>query len=379
MSAKQNQEEMKVFEYYARYGWPIHRMFIKNVLSRRCTRCTLSEKATTLVDGICELCRHPKPEDPNLPSKADRERMSREVDEILKSHEGKGRGQFDALQLFSGGKDSVYLLHILRTRFPKLRILALMIDNTFLPEFAFTNAQRVFDQLSVASLTFRPDRAFYDKIFRHAFLNLGTRESADVVDQFDGDIIHDVSRNVAARFKIPLIISGVQIVQVLRYVGIKHYETPRTIEEGRRTELAGFQLASFLNKDELAYFWDGTQWPKEDLPRTIFPFYAWEYHEDKVIEEVTSLGLIPKKSTNPLATNHHLLPLMGAVDIIRLGYSSYEPEFADLIRSGKAERAFWQSVFEMQEYAIKTKQFLNQSIDTALKRLSLTRSDLNLN
>lgn len=312
------------------------------------------------------------------PDTETKKRMSFEIDSLFEKYGGKGRDQYDCLLLFSGGKDSIYLLHLLTIRFPNLRILLLLVDNTFLPPTATLNASHVANVLRMPYVAVRPSPAFYEKVFRHAFLNLGTKESAIVIDQFDGDILHDVARNFAVRYAIPLIVSGVQAVQVERYVGIKNYETPRSFEESRRTQVAGLEFSTFLNKDDLVYFWDGTKWPKKSIPRMLYPLYAWDYEEKNVIEIIQKLGLLSKKKLSPLATNHQLLPLMGAVDIARFGYSSYEPEFANLIRAGGADRKFWQAIFEMQEYAMKTNTFVKGSVDAALKRLSLTRKDLSL-
>jgi hypothetical protein len=339
--------------------------------------CAVSEKYSPLIHGVCAVCR-----DTNNaisgPDPETRKRMSVEIDAIFEKYSEHGRDQFDCLLLFSGGKDSIYLLHVLKTRFPNLRILLLFIDNTFLPLQALTNATQVAAKLRVPLTTIQPDPRFYEKVFRHAFLNLGQRESSVVVDQFDGDLHGDIARNFAVRHSIPLIADGAQTVQVERYIGIQNYETLRSFEENKRTHLAGFQLDTFLNADDLAHFWDGTKWPKKSIPRMIFPLYAWEYEEKNVIETIQKLGLLSKKKLSPLATNHQLLPLMGAVDIARLGYSSYDPEFANLIRTGGADKKFWQSILEMQEYVMKKNRFVKNSIDTGLKRLSLTRKDLDL-
>ena len=371
------EQEMRLYEWYARHVWPFHRIFVRNKLSKRCTACAVSENFSPLIHGLCEPCRNHETRI-HGPSPEERKRMSTELDTLFEKYSGKGKEQFDCLLLFSGGKDSIYLLHILRTRFPKLRILLLLVDNTFLPPEATANASAVAQKLRVPYIATRPSPSFYEKVFRHAFLTLGQKHSNIGIDQFDGDILFDVARNYAVRQAIPLIVSGVTAIQVEQYAEIKNYETPRSIEEGKRTHIAGQELASFLDKDELAYFWDGTQWPKKSIPRMIYPFYAWNYTEKDVVKTLNKLGLLKKKKSSPLSTNHQLIPLMGAVDIARFGYSSYEPEFANLIRAGGADPKFWRAIFEMQEYAMKTNTFVKGSVDIALKRLSLTRKDLSL-
>jgi len=377
MSTTSSEREMRFAEWYARRLWPIHRLFLGGVLAKRCKRCTVPESYSPLEDGVCEVCRSGSAPSSG-PSPERKRKMSEELDQVFKACEADSQSQYHCLVLVSGGKDSTYLLHQLKTRYPRLRLLALTVDNTFLPAVALENASRVAAALRVSSIVLRPDPGFYEKIFRHAFLHLDGRLSAVVVDQCDGDILHDTGRIVAARFNIPLVVSGIQAIQVEQYLGLQSYESERSFDESRRTHAAGFELASFLGPAELSYFWDGTKWPKASIPRMLFPFYAWEYNEADVVNTIERLGLIPRRKLSPLATNHKLIPLMGAVDVTRFGYSSYDPEFAVLVRGGLADKGIWQAILEMQEYAIKKNRFVTASIDEVLKRLALTREELGL-
>lgn len=377
MSTASSEREMQFAQWYARHLWSFHRVFLGRILAKRCQRCTVPETYSPLQDGVCEICRSGQAPSTG-PSLERKKVMTAELDQIFKACEADDRAQYHAVVLVSGGKDSTYLLHQLKTRYPRLRLLALTVDNTFLPTVALENASRVVSALGVSSMVLRPDPAFYEKIFRHAFLHLDGRLSAAVVDQCDGDILHDTGRIVAARFNVPIVVSGIQAIQVEQYLGLQTYESDRAFNEGRRTHAAGFELASFLRPAERAYFWDGTKWPTQAIPRMLFPYYAWEYNEADVVSTIERLGLLPRRKLSPLATNHKLIPLMGAVDVARFGYSSYDPEFAVLVRGGLAEKGYWQAILEMQEYAMKTNRFVKAAIDEVLARLSLTRRELGL-
>jgi hypothetical protein len=76
-------------------------------------------------------------------------------------------------------------------------------------------------------------------------------------------------------------------------------------------------------------------WPVERVPRVLYPFVAWGYDEDRLRNEVVRLDLIPPGRDNPLATNNDTIPVMLAVDYCVLGYSGFEPEFAELVRAAK--------------------------------------------
>ncbi len=371
-----SEQEKQLTEWYGLHVWWLHRLFLTQTLDTRCRQCTLPSKLSPLHNGICEICRSgPKPIGPNSDEKR---RMSAEIDRLLKKYDGDTKFQYHCLILVSGGKDSTYLVYQLQKRYPWLRILALTVDNSFLTDVALTNVDRVIFTLRVPAIKLRPEPAFYEKVFRHAFLNLNDRLSAAVVDQCDGDILHDLGRNTAARFGIPIVMSGIQAIQVEQYLDIHTYESERSSEFLPRTQMAGFPLDSFLEPWEKSYLWDGTKWPKKSVPHMLYPFYAWEYREQDVITTMTTLGLLRHGNTSPLATNHKLIPLMGAVDVTRFGYSSYDPEMAILVRSGLADKKYWQMILEMQEYAMKKNKFVKTSVNEALERLSLTRANLGL-
>ena len=74
------------------------------------------------------------------------------MNRILAEHQGRGEGAYDALLLFSGGKDSVYMLKRMRDEFPALRILAFTVDNTFMSPVAQENVAYLIRKLDVDHL-----------------------------------------------------------------------------------------------------------------------------------------------------------------------------------------------------------------------------------
>jgi hypothetical protein len=372
--------EIEAFLRFVVEEWPRLRQCVAEQISRRCRRCILSEKCSPLVNGLCEVCRSgPELEATSPLVHSNRATMPGELDGILCDHAGRGRGQHDALVLFSGGKDSTYLLHRLCREHPALRLLAVTIDNGFMSQVALANARRVIERLNRTDhMIFTPKPNLFRKTFRHAFTHLNAGGCYSTVDRMDGDLVFDIARNLAAALEIPLVIAGLSPTQVERILGLKHFESLRAVECSRRSHSAGFNLAELYDPGDWAYWWDGSAWPIERVPRVLFPFYAWEYDEQRIRAEVVQSGLIETGNDNPLVTNNDTIPLMLAVDVMFLGYSGFEPEFAELVRAGKADRAWWVSVFESLEYQARRGSFLPRCVADTLERLGLSHGDVGL-
>ncbi len=369
--------EVRLFEFYIKFCWPLHRVFIRGHLTPRCKKCILPETYSPLENGVCKICGEDGG-DSTPHSKSDRARMQQEMDDIVKAAQARDDVRFHILLLFSGGKDSSYLLHKLLQEHPGARILALTVDNTFMSPVAMENVQEIVKRLGVDHMVFRPRAETMEKMFRHAFTHLNERGCAGTVDQFDGDFFTDAARNIAAEMNIPLVFRGLSRTQVEEILNLDSFVTTPEMDAESRSRVAGVELREIFDDREMSYWWNGPKWPADRRPRMLFPFYIWDMEEEFIKSEVLRLKLTPGGDVSPLITNNRLIPLMGIVDMVQFGYSSFEPEFARMVRAGKADRLHWLYSFETLEYAARTGRFLGDSIDEVLQRLSLARQDLGM-
>jgi hypothetical protein len=326
-------------EFYARYVWPVQRVVAK--VSRRCSRCILSEKCSPLEGGVCEQCRNAESMPRTQMSEAPETLVG--LDEFVREVEsfvGTGRSRHDALLLLSGGKDSAFVLHKMRTTFPKLRLLCLTVDNGFMSPVALTNAAYTASKMESDLLTLRSRAPEFARALREAFLSVKGRGCYSVVDYADGSLVFQVGRETAEELGIPLLIGGLSWVQLQHIVGINGFEVPG-----------------------------------EGQTRSFFPLAVWRVNEQVIRKTVTDLGLIEPGQESPLATNSPLITAMTVVDVLNLGYSSFEPEFAQLVREGKTDRRLWLHLFEMVEYLTRTGP-LKKEAGQVLAKLDLTLDDV---
>jgi hypothetical protein len=376
MEATERIAELNDFLHFALAEWPVLRSAGAQGLARRCKRCIVSERYSTLAGGVCAICRDGDASRAPAPRGIDTDEISIELDSLLRRHEGLGK-KHDLLVMYSGGKDSTYLVHRLTTEYPRLRTLSVLVDNGFLSEVALSNARRVFAMLDADHAIVAPKRSLFRKVFRHALTHLDGGGCYSSVDRLDGELTFGIGRNLAAALEIPLVAIGISAEQCVRILGLHGFESPKELEALPRGP-SEHGLEGCLDQDEALYWWDPRRWPVDRLPRVLFPFFAWQLPEQKIREEVVGLGLIPPGQENPLVTNSDLVPVMLAVDIAHLGYSGFEPEFAQMVREGKADRQWWLNVFEAAEYLARKGELLPRCIDDTLCKLQLTRRELSL-
>lgn len=110
------------------------------VASNRCTQCLLTSAHpdAQIVDGVCAVCRWFET------VRADADAYFGGVDDLvslINARSTRATSGYDALLLFSGGKDSSYVLYRLLDL--GLRVLAFTFDNGYISDTAFANIHRI--------------------------------------------------------------------------------------------------------------------------------------------------------------------------------------------------------------------------------------------
>jgi N-acetyl sugar amidotransferase len=135
---------------------------------KRCSRCLLPETHETIrfdVDGVCSVCLNF-----DQKNKIDWENKQAQLEEILSSHRGKG--DYDCIIPFSGGKDSVFTL-LYAVKNLKLRPLVVSFDHGFYRPNLLESRNRVLKNLGVDFLSFSPDWKLVRALMLKSFLEKG--------------------------------------------------------------------------------------------------------------------------------------------------------------------------------------------------------------
>jgi amino acid adenylation domain-containing protein/non-ribosomal peptide synthase protein (TIGR01720 family) len=134
-----------------------------------CVECGLpSNYPKTVFDsgGVCNMCRDYR----KYKDLADAYfKTSGEFKGIFERYQTEKKGEYDCILLFSGGKDSSYVLYNLIGM--GLKVLAFTFDNGYISATAFNNIQTMVDELKVDHVVMTADRMneiFFESLKAHS-------------------------------------------------------------------------------------------------------------------------------------------------------------------------------------------------------------------
>ncbi len=308
-------------------------------MARYCTRCLLPETVPGAAfdsAGICAFCRE---HDRTNLDQREILRRQREADLEVALHDCRGQGEYDCLVNLSGGKDSCYLLYRLKRDYG-LNVLA-FTTNMNVPDVAWQNIHRTVEKLGVDHVVYTPRKGFYRQMFRHLLQNQESRGAVRTVCYVCAPLFEGYALRVAVEKKIPLVVAGYSPGQP--EPERMEYEFARDMICAQDWTPPELSESGLFSEADLALFWNPLKYPPgTSFPRYLAPFHAWEYSQADVMQKVVELGLISSsKHASPVHSNCPVNWLLMYSDLQNLGYNPYAPEFAALIREGKASRRYW--------------------------------------
>ncbi len=325
-------------------------------------------------DNICEFCKR---FDAHTSSQ-DTEAQNKKRSDVLRQaiNDCKGKSSYDALVCLSGGKDSLYLLHKLKTEF-HLNVLAFTTDIN-IPKVAWANIRRTLKKLDIDHVVYRPSHEFYHKLFRYLLMNQEERGAVYTVSYVYAPLFEGDALSMALEKRIPLVFAGYSPGQPepermefefsRKLITEIDWTPPGLIESGEFTQ------------NELARFWNPHRFSgNTSFPRYMAPLHAWDYDQDAMIRKVHDLGLVKRRAHgNPIHSNYPINWLLMYSDLKHFNYNPYSPEFSTLIREGKASRAYWRFMTPLVNFMIRNRLSLGRNVSQQMNLLGLKESDLRI-
>ncbi len=179
----------------------------KNFFLKSCTNCMLPETYETFdfdKKGVCNVCNNHK----NQKSKIDWKKRAETFENLVKDFRGKG--DYDCIVPFSGGKDSTFILHQI-VRKHKLKPLVVSFDHGFFREQLKQNTERTMKILGTDYLVFRPNMKVVGKLMLESLKRKG-----DFCWHCHTGIFA-YPMQIAVKFNIPLLIWGESAAEYTGY------------------------------------------------------------------------------------------------------------------------------------------------------------------
>jgi len=302
---------------------------------KRCTLCVLPETFPNITfddAGVCSYCRQFDLHRARL--ERQRSSMGERFQELV--DETRGRHPYDCLAAWSGGKDSTYMLLLLRRRY-HLNVLAFTLDNGFVAPTAFQNMERISGELGVDHIIFRPRFDLLRKAFCHATQDPGMYSEralsrASAVCSTCMSFAKGIALRIALEGDIPMMVFGWSPGQVPLTSAL--FSRPAHMARAMVEALVK-PLWQVAGDAVCVYFPQERHFEcAEQMPYDVAPLAFLDYSEEQAVQSIKPLGWRRPPDTDPNSSNCLLNAFANVVHMAQRGYHPYVMELASLVRQG---------------------------------------------
>lgn len=198
---------------------------------RRCTRCTVPETHESVIldeDGVCSICKQIDYKRTQIDWNARLKELDALVDPF------RGKGAYDCIVPFSGGKDSTFTLWYIVKQLG-LKPLVVSFDHSFYRPRTIENNERTQRKLGVDFLKFRTNWKIVRKLMLESFRRKGDFEWHAHTGSFAYPM------QIAVKFRIPLLFWGEPSAE---YTSYYTYQDREAVDEARFHRFTNLGIAA---------------------------------------------------------------------------------------------------------------------------------------
>jgi len=211
---------------------------------KRCTRCLLPETYETIefdAEGVCNLCRGAEYKQ-NVVDWDERKKL---LDRLIEKHRGKG--DYDCIVPYSGGKDSTFQLYYLMKEYG-IKPLVVRFNHGFMRSTLEDNNQRTLKKLGVDVLEFTPNWQIVKRLMLESF----KRKTDFCWHCHTG--IYSYPLRIAVKFNIPLLFWGEPLADLSAYYDYLNdeieYEDEKKFNMVRNLGISADDMWGMINSPE---------------------------------------------------------------------------------------------------------------------------------
>lgn len=221
---------------------------------KRCERCLLPETQETITfdkEGICNVCRQHE----FKKEKIDWNKRKEDLMKLVEQY--KGKGDYDCIVPYSGGKDSTFtVLYIVKEL--GLKPLVVCFDHGFMRPTVRRNTERTMKKLGVDYLHFRTNWQIVKKLMLESLKRKG-----DFCWHCHTGIFA-FPMHIAIKFQVPLVIWGEPSAE---YTSYYDYDEDEEVDERRFNRFVNLGITA----EDMVGFLDDDSVTERDLRPYTYP------------------------------------------------------------------------------------------------------------
>lgn len=330
----------------------------------RCKNCLIPDNFPNIEinnDGICNLCRDRKDRIKN--DSVSNKKMITEFEEFISKV--KGKQKYDCVLLFSGGKDSSYMLYLLKEKYD-LNVLTVNVENGLEPHVTEENINNAIKIFNADHIVVRPENDLLKRIYRQMILNPEGISYGLSICHTCQKLILSTGLNIAVKKNIPLVIAAYSSDQkpIAEWAmdNISNNWTPEILNN-----------KNFSEKDR-SYYWDPKKYKK--IPRLMFPLLYDSTNIEDIITILEDKKINTRKKLSYLYTNCHMGWLTIFLDLYNNNFCPYLRQLSEQIRDEKTSRLKWLVLKPVGCWLITHKLFKRKELEKALDHIDLSFNDI---